>query len=252
MQLDEQEDTTIYKVVMNHEEQYSIWPADRETPLGWHEVGTQGYKQECLTYIEEVWTDMRPLSLRQHMAAVTQRPVPPTSLPRPVPVTTDSKRTDDLVQRLCTGDHPVQAAHRSAQPVQALQESIERGYVPITFTGTRGGTELGVRLDRDHSDLTQADFTHQTGMVHLEGQLTLNYRPVRCVADIDLHTLQGYGHLVPIQALQEQTVTVRRSITPPPAAAKLHVTVSDHAASQPDGSCHEYRAPHRDSGDGGG
>jgi len=67
MDRDEQEDTTIYKVVVNHEEQYSIWPADRELPLGWTEVGKSGPKEECLAYIKEVWTDMRPLSLRKKM-----------------------------------------------------------------------------------------------------------------------------------------------------------------------------------------
>jgi MbtH protein len=64
---EEQEDKTIYKVVANHEEQYSIWPADRENPLGWQEVGKSGTKDECLAYIKEVWTDMRPLSLRKKM-----------------------------------------------------------------------------------------------------------------------------------------------------------------------------------------
>ena len=68
MARDDAEDTTIYKVVINHEEQYSIWPADREPPLGWQEVGQQGLKAECLAYIKDVWTDMRPLSLRQKMA----------------------------------------------------------------------------------------------------------------------------------------------------------------------------------------
>jgi MbtH protein len=67
MNRDEQEDTTIYKVVVNYEEQYSIWPADREIPLGWTNVGKEGTKAECLAYIKEVWTDMRPLSLRQKM-----------------------------------------------------------------------------------------------------------------------------------------------------------------------------------------
>lgn len=64
---DEKEDTRQYKVVVNHEEQYSIWFADREPPLGWREVGKRGLKNECLAYIKEVWTDMRPLSLRKHM-----------------------------------------------------------------------------------------------------------------------------------------------------------------------------------------
>jgi len=60
---DEPEDRTNYKVVVNPEGQYSIWPADRENPLGWKEAGKSGPKQECLSYIKEVWTDMRPLSL---------------------------------------------------------------------------------------------------------------------------------------------------------------------------------------------
>jgi MbtH protein len=64
---DEQEDQTIYKVVVNHEEQYSIWPVHRQNPLGWNDVGKQGQKSECLAYIKEVWTDMRPLSLRKKM-----------------------------------------------------------------------------------------------------------------------------------------------------------------------------------------
>ena len=70
MSADEQEDTTIYKVVVNHEEQYSIWPVERENPLGWRDAGKSGSKAECLAYIKEVWTDMRPLSLRQRMGEV--------------------------------------------------------------------------------------------------------------------------------------------------------------------------------------
>jgi MbtH protein len=65
------EDQTIYKVVINHEEQYSIWPVDKENALGWRDAGKTGLKSECLEYIKEVWTDMRPLSLRQKMAAKT-------------------------------------------------------------------------------------------------------------------------------------------------------------------------------------
>lgn len=64
---DEKEDTTVYKVVVNHEEQYSIWPAERENPKGWKDAGKSGLKDECLAYVKEVWTDMRPLSLRKTM-----------------------------------------------------------------------------------------------------------------------------------------------------------------------------------------
>lgn len=63
------EASTIYKVVINHEEQYSIWPAHKELPLGWNAVGRSGSKKDCLDYIEKVWTDMRPLSLRRAMDA---------------------------------------------------------------------------------------------------------------------------------------------------------------------------------------
>jgi len=69
---EDREDTTIYTVVVNYEEQYSIWPADRENPRGWTSVGKTGPKAECLAYIKEVWTDMRPLSLRKQMAEQSQ------------------------------------------------------------------------------------------------------------------------------------------------------------------------------------
>ncbi|MEW5983058.1 MAG: MbtH family NRPS accessory protein [Acidobacteriota bacterium] len=70
---DQDEDTTVYNVVMNHEEQYSIWPVDRDIPLGWTAVGKSGLKAECLAYIKDVWTDMRPLSLRKHMEQAAQK-----------------------------------------------------------------------------------------------------------------------------------------------------------------------------------
>lgn len=62
--MDDVEDTTSYQVVVNHEEQYSIWPADRALPDGWSAEGTTGPKALCIAHIDEVWVDMRPLSLR--------------------------------------------------------------------------------------------------------------------------------------------------------------------------------------------
>jgi MbtH protein len=58
------EDSRTYLVVVNHEEQYSIWLADRDLPAGWRSAGKSGTKTECLSHIDEVWTDMRPLSIR--------------------------------------------------------------------------------------------------------------------------------------------------------------------------------------------
>jgi len=67
MTQEEFEESQIYKAVVNEEEQYSIWPVDRANPLGWRDTGKSGTKRECLQYIKEIWTDMRPLSLRQSM-----------------------------------------------------------------------------------------------------------------------------------------------------------------------------------------
>jgi MbtH protein len=64
---DSREQEPQYSVVMNAEEQYSIWPEGRDLPAGWKAAGKAGTKAECLAYIEEVWTDMRPLSLRRKM-----------------------------------------------------------------------------------------------------------------------------------------------------------------------------------------
>lgn len=73
MTWDTEDDDTMYKVVVNHEEQFSIWPADREPPRGWMDVGRSGSKAECLAYIKDVWTDMRPLSLRKKMEDATRQ-----------------------------------------------------------------------------------------------------------------------------------------------------------------------------------
>lgn len=188
----DREDTTIYKAVVNDEEQYSIWPADRENPLGWRDAGKSGAKAECLEYIKEVWTDMRPLSLRKRMEEMAKNPPPPP----PAPSTEPRPSGNDLVSRLSEGDHPVEASLRPEKTVQIFKERIDLGHMHIKFTDTTGGTELGVRLDRDATDLSNADFEAGKGTAHLEGKLTLNYVPVRCIADIDLASLTGQGRLV--------------------------------------------------------
>jgi uncharacterized protein YbdZ (MbtH family) len=191
----DKEDTTIYKVVVNHEEQYSIWPEYKENPLGWNDAGRSGLKAECLAYIKEVWTDMRPLSLRKKMEELAKNPPPP-----PPPPAKKKKREKSLVDKLCEGGHPVEAGLRPEKTVKLFKEALDRGYVHIKFTKTKGGTELGVRLDRDLCNLSEADFENGRGSVHLEGGLTLDYVKVKCVADLDLATLKGTGHLVKVEA----------------------------------------------------
>ncbi len=68
----EDDDDRSYQVVVNDEEQYSIWPVGRELPAGWHAQGPAGPKADCLAHIAQVWTDMRPRSLREQMAAAQQ------------------------------------------------------------------------------------------------------------------------------------------------------------------------------------
>jgi MbtH protein len=66
------DDDTTFQVLINDEEQYSLWPNDIEVPAGWRQVGKEGSRQECMDYVDEVWTDMRPKSLREQMAADQQ------------------------------------------------------------------------------------------------------------------------------------------------------------------------------------
>jgi uncharacterized protein YbdZ (MbtH family) len=193
----DKEDTTIYKVVMNHEEQYSIWPDYKEIPRGWTHVGKTGSKAECLAYIKEVWTDMRPLSLRKKMEEFARNPPPPPPPPDP-----NAPPRKTLVDKLCEGRHPVEVGLRPEKSVKRFKEAIDRDYVHIKFTQTQGGTELGFRLDRGASDFSAADFENGKGTAHIEGNLTLDYVKVKCVADIDLGNLAGTGHLVKAEVKQ--------------------------------------------------
>jgi uncharacterized protein YbdZ (MbtH family) len=185
----EREESTSYKVLVNREEQYALWPADKETPAGWQDAGRAGDKEACLAYIREVWTDMRPLSLRKKMEETAQVPPPPA--PR-----ADEPEPPGLVERLSEGSHPVEVDLRPEKTPVLLRQAIARDYVSIRFTATRGAAEFGFKLDQGACDFSGADFDGGTGSVHLEGGLTVDYSPVRCVADIDLQSLRGSGRLV--------------------------------------------------------
>jgi hypothetical protein len=109
---------------------------------------------------------------------------------------------NDLVQRLSQGDHPITVGGPQPSHEELRQRIEEMGYVFIKFTDTRGGTDLGVRLDKTKTDVSQANFQQGIGPVHLEGMLTLNYVKVRCIADLDLASLQGTGHLVVLEEVK--------------------------------------------------
>lgn len=182
--------TTIYRVVVNDEEQYSILSDYTPAVSGWRDTGKSGTKEECLEYINSVWIDMTPISLRKHMEVAKTTPC---AIPvRPV----GHFQEKSVVERLSTGEHQVEVGLRPYKTVQMFKKAIDRGYVHLKFTQTRGGTEVGMRLDRTASNCDCADFSTSTGIAHVEGSLTLDYVKVRCVADIDLSTLEGRGRLI--------------------------------------------------------
>nr|AAG02368.1 MbtH-like protein [Streptomyces verticillus] len=169
-----------YHVVVNDEEQYSIWLAEQEIPAGWRATGTSGTQEECLRHIDEVWTDMRPRSLREAMAAAEHA--------EPAPAPAPAEEEPSLVDRLCAGDQPVESVLRPERTAAALREAVDRGYVFVRFAATRGGTELGVAVD---PAATTMDGTE----LRLTGTLTLDFEPVRCHARVDVTTFTGEGRL---------------------------------------------------------
>ena len=130
------------------------------------------------------------------MEELAKNPPSPTSPPDP-----NAPREKSLVDRLCEGDHAVEVGLRPEKTLKFFKEAIDRDYVHIKFTQTKGGTELGFRLDRSASDFSAADFENGVGIVHVEGNLTLDYVKVKCVADIDLSKLQGKGRLVKVESV---------------------------------------------------
>ena len=182
MTTDAREEFDLFRVVINHEEQYSIWPVYRENPPGWRNAGKEGSQEECLAYIEEAWTDMRPLSIRN-------RPTSFAGMPTTPPPANGHLPQEDLVQRLSTGTHTVRATR--AGSLDELDAALERGFLHLTFGGTNGETELNLQVDPAATQRRESG-----GHLHVEGILTLDFVPVRCVADLDLPALSGTGRLV--------------------------------------------------------
>jgi len=224
----EREDSAICEVVVNHEGRYSLWSAHRgDPPEGWKRAGVRGSREECLAYIRRVWTDMRPLAVRGRLEESGERRPQPgaeggvkagaerkaegegkpgaggktaggpkAEIKREGEAETKpADPRDDLVGFLSEGDHPVEVSLRPERNAGIFKNAIDRGYVHVRFTDTRGGTELGVELDAEARDAARADLEKGTGDVHIEGALTLNYVKVRCVADVALDTLSGRGRL---------------------------------------------------------
>ena len=192
--MSEQASSEPYQVVVNDEEQYSIWPEGRELPLGWRAEGFTGSKEACLDHIEKVWTDMRPKSLRDTLAAGL---LDTEALPPPI-----DEPDDSLVERLAKGSHPVVVAgvgdRTLAESVERFRQRMDRGHVSVRFTETRGGTELTLRFDPGAVDRSGCDFAGRSGSLALAGELNLDGVDVRCEVELSLAELAGTGRLVPL------------------------------------------------------
>ena len=101
---------------------------------------------------------------------------------------------NELVQKL-TKEQDIEASLRPEPTLEYFKAAVDRGYVHVKFIHTRGGTELGVRIDPERSDLSGANWQDGTGSIRIAGELILDYVRVRCHATIDLATLKGTGYL---------------------------------------------------------
>lgn len=172
MNSDDAEDTRLYKVLINHEGQYSIWPDDREHPLGWRDGGKSGSRQECLDYIDQVWTDMRPLSLRKKMEE-------------------DARRIAETIRPFTQESHPVVIDWPHASLAE-IKDGVDRGFLPIAFTEAADLPAIGIFLDKQESDVSHADFAGGSGTLHLVGTGTIYaVGTVRMVADVELPSRSG-------------------------------------------------------------
>lgn len=101
----------------------------------------------------------------------------------------------ELPHKLAKGEHKVIISAIRDNPLEEFKAAVERNYVHVKFTETKGGTELGFRLDKEHSDFSKGDLEKGSGEITVAGNLKLDGVPVRCVATVDLGSMEGKGHL---------------------------------------------------------
>lgn len=101
---------------------------------------------------------------------------------------------DSLVERLTTRQ-PVEFESRTNTFEELKERLLDMKFVFITFPGTKGGTEIGINVDTDSSNIKDADFSNGSGHISVVGTCELNFQKVRCVAEIDLSTKKGMGFL---------------------------------------------------------
>ena len=108
---------------------------------------------------------------------------------------------NELVKRLSEGKHEVAIGQRN-ESYEEIQKRIEDGFIHIKFINTKGGTELGINVDLDNTQISESDFLNKSGLIHIEGTTNLNYNMVKCIADIDIATRKGNGYLQIIETIK--------------------------------------------------
>jgi len=193
-----------YKVVYNHELQYSIWPTWKPDPPGWTTEGTKGTKEACLEHIEKVWTDMRPLSLRKWMEENVPKSPQKIEIPTFPSDGVDhfhaARPPNDLVKRLMVSQ-PVSIIRyvdrETSKPNKSqLLKAAENGYVLVKFPGTKGGTELGANLKNEDQ---RCQYKTEGDNLILTGRLKLDYTPLLLTATINMNTFEGTGSVQVIE-----------------------------------------------------
>jgi uncharacterized protein YbdZ (MbtH family) len=188
MPFGEDDDSRVYSVVVNDEEQYSIWPRERTLPKGWRGAGFEGVLSACLEHIERVWTDMRPLSLRRYLESQAHDTRPSAESREP------NFPPENLVERLCRGEQSVKVGLRSTPDPRGVEAAVQRGHLHLEFTGTQGGTNVGIQIDPTQTTLDAA-FLAGSGRARIVGSFVLDFVPLTCVAEIDGRTLSGVARV---------------------------------------------------------
>jgi uncharacterized protein YbdZ (MbtH family) len=179
------EDDRAYAVVVNDEEQYSIWPSERDLPIGWAAAGFIGPKSECLAHIEEVWIDMRPRGAR-----IGAREVAMASSA----VGADFGGT--LPERLAGRRYDVTIALGGDRTKEALLRRMQTGWLHVAFLLPQGQTEVRVRLTDDDAPRTAAAaFAQGYPLIRIVGVVTLDGVPLMCRIDVDGATLTAVAQL---------------------------------------------------------
>lgn len=173
-----------YNVVVNSEEQYSIWPEKKSLPAGWNFVGFKGSKENCLDHIQVIWTDMRPLSLRKSLEKIGSEKLK----------TVPTAKKGNLVEALCQDQHIV-LFDSDILSFKDLEERLGEKFLYLYFPNTKGGTSIGMGVD--HYSFEKSG--KNTNQVHILGHFSLDYTNIRCSISVEMGSMKALASMKKIE-----------------------------------------------------